>query len=77
MKVYLDICCLKRPFDEQVQARIIAESAAVVAVLVAEERGRLSLIRSAAHEVENATDPDTERREAISAWLAAGRRRSG
>lgn len=29
MKVYLDICCLKRPFDDQSQPRIAVESAAI------------------------------------------------
>ena len=72
MKVYLDICCLKRPFDDQSQARVAVESAAVVAILAAAERGEIELIRSAAHYVENATDTDAERRAAVAAWLAAG-----
>ncbi len=72
MKVYLDICCLKRPFDDQSQPRIAVESAAVVAILAAAERGEFELLRSAAHYAENATDPDPERRAAVAAWLAAG-----
>jgi len=72
MKVYLDICCLKRSFDDQSQPRIAVESAAVVAILAAAERGQIELVRSAAHHAENAGDPDTERRAAVAEWLAAG-----
>lgn len=71
MKVYLDICCPKRPFDDQSQPRIAVESAAVVAPLVAAERGMIELLRSAAHDLENAADPDAERRAALAAWLQA------
>jgi predicted nucleic acid-binding protein len=72
MKVYLDICCLKRSFDDQSQPRIAIESAAVVAILTAAERGQLEFLHSAAHYAENATDTDAERRTAVSEWLAAG-----
>jgi predicted nucleic acid-binding protein len=72
VRVYLDMCCLKRPFDDQTQARVSVESAAVVAILRASERGQVELLRSAAHHAENATDPDSERRAAVSAWLEAG-----
>jgi hypothetical protein len=33
MRVYLDMCCLKRPFDDQSQPRIHLESEAVLALL--------------------------------------------
>ena len=33
MKVYLDVSCLNRPFDDQSQARIALESQAVVLIL--------------------------------------------
>jgi hypothetical protein len=72
MKVYLDICCLKRCFDDQSQPRVAVESSAVVANLAAAERGHLELVRSAAHYAENATDPDAERRAAVASWLAVG-----
>jgi predicted nucleic acid-binding protein len=72
LKVYLDICCLKRSFDDQSQPRIAVESAAVLAVLVAAERGAIELLRSAAHYAENAADPGSERRAALNRWLEAG-----
>lgn len=39
MRIYLDTCCLNRPFDDQTQARIRLESEAVLAVLAHIEKG--------------------------------------
>jgi hypothetical protein len=39
MKIYLDTCCLSRPFDDQTQERIKLESEAVLVVLARFERG--------------------------------------
>jgi hypothetical protein len=36
MRIYLDMCCLKRPFDDQSQPRIRLETEAVLALLAAE-----------------------------------------
>ena len=33
MKIYLDVCCLNRPFDDQTQDRIHLESEAVITIL--------------------------------------------
>ncbi|HUY33380.1 MAG TPA: hypothetical protein VMV69_11585 [Pirellulales bacterium] len=33
MRVYFDICCLKRPFDDQTQTRIHLESEALLSAL--------------------------------------------
>ena len=40
MKVYLDTSCLKRPFDDQTQAKIRLETEAALMILKAVERGR-------------------------------------
>ena len=58
MLVYLDLCCLKRPFDDQRQARIALESTAVLAILQAVADGRVNAVRSLAHELENDRNPD-------------------
>jgi len=39
MKVYLDVSCLNRPFDDQTQARIRLESEAVTIILDECEHG--------------------------------------
>ncbi|MDF2439948.1 MAG: hypothetical protein JWN98_932 [Abditibacteriota bacterium] len=39
MKIYLDVCCLKRPFDDQGQDRIHLESEAVLLILAHVEAG--------------------------------------
>jgi len=33
MRIYLDVCCLNRPFDDQTQERIHLESEAVLIIL--------------------------------------------
>ncbi len=33
LKVYLDVCCLCRPFDDQTQSRIFLESQAILEIL--------------------------------------------
>jgi len=38
-KIYLDTCCLNRPFDDQTQERIRLESEAVLAILSRIEKG--------------------------------------
>ncbi len=39
MRLYLDACCLNRPFDDQGQARIRFESNAVVTILMYFQEG--------------------------------------
>ena len=53
MKLYLDLCCLNRPFDDQSQARVAMESQAVVLILEKIDRGEHDLCNSAALVVEN------------------------
>jgi hypothetical protein len=69
--VYLDICCFKRPFDDASQPRVRREAEAVAAVLEAAGKGRLRLVRSPAHDVENDRNPREDRRLATSLWLQA------
>jgi predicted nucleic acid-binding protein len=51
-RVYLDVCALCRPFDEQTQMRIRLETDAIQLILSHIRSGRLTLIVSPAHEVE-------------------------
>ena len=69
MTIYLDMCCLKRPFDDQTQPRIALETAAVLAILQAVADGRAKAVRSLAHQLENSRNPDSRRAGAVNAWL--------
>lgn len=69
MKVYLDTCCLKRPFDDQGQARVAVETAAVLAILKQCADGILEAVRSSAHDLENALNSDARRAASVAAWL--------
>ena len=60
MKLYLDMCALKRPFDDQTQERVAAEAFAVVTLLDRIERGVDQSIWSTALTLENDADPDAE-----------------
>lgn len=67
--IYLDLCCLKRPFDDQRQARIRREAGAVAAIIEAAERGVVELVRSPVLALENDGNPREDRRVAASLWL--------
>jgi hypothetical protein len=68
MLIYLDMCCLKRPFDDQSQARIRLESEAVLSLL-AREPDRVRVVRSAALFLENSVNPIRERAARVEQWL--------
>jgi predicted nucleic acid-binding protein len=71
MKVYLDLCSLKRPFDDQSQPRINLETSAVLNILQAVANGKLEAVRSLAHELENSRNPDIRRARVVGSWLEA------
>ena len=58
--VYLDVCCLNRPFNDQTQDRIRLESAAVLTVLKRVGYGQLLLIGSTAIQAEIDRNRDQE-----------------
>ncbi|HER20446.1 MAG TPA: PIN domain-containing protein [Chromatiales bacterium] len=68
MKVCLDICCLKRPFDSQEQALVRLETEAVMAILSL-QGDDIVLVRTPAQLLENALNPVQWRREAVELWL--------
>jgi predicted nucleic acid-binding protein len=68
-RVYLDMCSFKRPFDDQRQPRIRDESAAVAAIIARAEDGKIALVRSPAHLVENDANPREDRRLAAALWI--------
>lgn len=69
--MYLDVCCFKRPFDDATQERVRREAEAVAAILDAAALGRVRLVRSPAHDLENERNPREDRRLATRLWLSA------
>ncbi len=70
MRIYLDMCCLKRPFDDQLRARIQIETLAVLAVLQLCREGGAELLSSEALLFENGRNPIPLRRELTAEVLA-------
>jgi len=75
VRVYLDVCCLNRPFDDQSQERIRLEAEAVLAVLRRVESGVWELVGSEAVDFEISRLPDLERSQRVLALarLAIGK----
>jgi predicted nucleic acid-binding protein len=68
-RVYLDMCSLKRPFDDQRHPRVREEATAVAAIVARVEAGEIALVRSSAHLVENDANPREDRRLAAALWI--------
>ena len=60
--IYLDACCLNRPFDDQTQSRIHLEAEAVLIILARLSSGEWRWLGSSALDFEIAQIPDDERR---------------
>ena len=67
-RVYLDMCSLKRPFDDQRQPRVREEATAVAGIVARAEAGEIALVRSPADLVENDANPREDRRLAVR-WI--------
>ena len=68
MRVYLDNCCLNRPFDDQRQMRVRLEAEATLCIQEHIRSGTLELVWSYMLDFENAANPFEERRTTISGW---------
>lgn len=69
-KIYLDVCCLNRPFDDQTQPRIYLETEAILEIISRCQTGEWELVSSTALESEIAKTPDITRREEVQKALA-------
>jgi len=65
VKIYLDVCCLSRPFDDQFQDRIKIETDAILSILTHCKIGEWELVGSEAIDIEISKIPDDEKREKI------------
>ena len=75
VRIYLDACCLNRPFDDQTQARIRLEAEAVLMILTGCESGDWEWIGSAVLDWEIAQMPDLERLRRVRSLAAHAHQR--
>jgi predicted nucleic acid-binding protein len=68
VRIYLDNCCLNRPFDDQRQMRVRLEAEATLCIQEHIRSGTLELVWSYMLDFENAANPFEERRTTISGW---------
>ena len=72
MLIYLDICCFNRPFDDQSDLIVRLQTEAKLYVQEMIRGGSLSLIWSSVMELENAANPDMNRKLAVGEWKKIG-----
>ena len=72
MLIYLDICCFNRPFDDQSDLIVRLQTEAKLYVQDMIRGGSLTLIWSAIMDIENAANPDINRKVAIGDWQKIG-----
>lgn len=65
IRVYLDACCINRPFDDQAQDRIRLEADAVLLIIGRVETGVWEWFGSEALDLEIGCMPDLERRARV------------
>ena len=66
--IYLDNCCLNRPYDDQTAARVRLEAEAVELILNGVVESRVSLLWSDTLDTESEQNPFEERRTGIARW---------
>ena len=69
-RIYLDVCCLNRPFDDQRQDRIRLEAEAVLLIMGRCESGAWQWLSSAVVEEEVNHTPSSERRSRVRQMLS-------
>lgn len=61
MKIYLAVCCLNRPFDDQTQERVRLEAEAILLILAQVQKGEVTWSSSEVVKLEVIQNPDAER----------------
>ena len=69
MRIYLDVSCLNRPYDDQRQVRVRLESEATALILGKCERGEWLQVSSDMARIEIDAMPDEDRRARVLALL--------
>ena len=68
--IYLDVCCLNRPFDDQTQERIRLEAEAVLRILAIVQMGDWRLQGSETFDDELRKTPEGARKRQMQIWAA-------
>jgi predicted nucleic acid-binding protein len=68
--IYLDVCCLNRPFDDQTQERIRLETEAIGVILTRCQSGEWGLVTSKAIDDELNRISDNEKRYRTTLWVS-------
>ncbi|HNI62913.1 MAG TPA: hypothetical protein PLF28_05560 [Agitococcus sp.] len=69
MKIYLDTCCLNRPFDNQADPRIHLETEAIKTIISWCEQGKYQLLTSEVLQLEIRKTPDLLRQKYLNLLL--------
>lgn len=69
-RIYLDVCCLNRTFDDQAQARVRLEAEAILIILAQCEAGQWQWVDSEAVDIEIDRTPDPERRRRVRSLIS-------
>ena len=67
MRIYMDVCCLNRPFDDLSQVKVYLEAEAVLAILSRCEHDDWTLLTSSVIDYELSKMTDLERLEQVTA----------
>jgi len=65
MKIYMDVCCLNRPFDNLNNRKIRLENEAILTILERCEKGEWTLVLSEVTYFEILKTPDIDRRNKV------------
>lgn len=68
MRLYLDLCCFNRPYDDQSQTRIRLETEAKLVIQQKIRDGECELLWSSLLDLENSMNPFEEHMHAIQKW---------
>ena len=67
--IYLDVCCLNRPFDDQSQSRVRIEAEAVLSILEMAAEQKVEVLDTDIIDDELSQHPDHERRGKVEVLL--------
>ena len=75
MRIYMDVCCLSRPFDDLSQDKVYLEAEAILSIMSHCEQGEWTLVASGVIEHELSRSTDTDKLEQVLEFYAAASER--